>query len=139
MLKTIAFLSLSVFACGPFPPLGETTGQESASEAVVTGAGFSDTGLSSGGMEPENPIDEPCECDPKNPICGPGLQCVPRGNNQFSCMAKCSGQNSQGGGYITTCPETCFYPFFSDKGTGDAYCPACIACGPVNPLALVCQ
>lgn len=138
MFKNIFFLVLCIFACGPIPPMDGSTGMEAISDALPTGVGFSDTGVSSG-VEPEEPMLGPCECDPKDPVCGPGLQCVPRGDNTFSCMAKCDGQNSQGGGYITTCPEACFYPFISEKGTGDSYCPACIACGPVNPLALVCQ
>lgn len=151
MSKIIAFLSLCFVACIPFPSVDDTTGGESVSEAAPTGAASSGTGMSSGAVDPTNDVNQTdadptgssfdgCECDPQDPVCGPGLQCVPRGGGKFMCLAKCSGDNGQGGGYITTCPESCFYPFFDEKeGTGAAYCPVCISCGPVNPLSLVCQ
>jgi hypothetical protein len=125
MNKLIAILSLAFLACDP------------AQVAEFRGGSTSGT---TGAVEPIKPNVEWCECNPKEPLCGEGLECVPTGNgDQHACLAKCSGINANGGGFITTCPETCFYPFLGEKGTGPAYCPSCIRCGPVDPLSLVCQ
>lgn len=81
-----------------------------------------------------------CACEPDGPACGLGLDCVPTPDGVgHACLAKCSGANELGGGYITSCSETCFYPLFGQDGTGPSYCPACLGCGPVDPLSLVCQ
>jgi hypothetical protein len=79
--------------------------------------------------------DEPdlsgCACDPwAAEPCKPGLTCAPV-DGGHACLAGCSG--------LTTCPASCVYPFAGEKGTGPAYCPACLSCAPVDPLALTCQ
>jgi hypothetical protein len=87
--------------------------------------------------EPPAPELSGCACEPDGPACGLGLDCVPVGG-EHACLAKCAGENELGGGYVTTCPTTCFYPLFGPLGTGPAYCPACMGCAPVNPLSLIC-
>ncbi len=90
--------------------------------------------------EPPTPELSGCACEPNGPACGLGLDCVPTPDGGgHACLAKCAGSNELGGGYVTTCPAICFYPLFSEQGTGPAYCPACINCGPVDPLSLICQ
>lgn len=69
----------------------------------------------------------PCECNPEdaNP-CGPGLSCVPIGGGH-ACLAPCSA--------LTTCAGPCLYPFFSEQGTGPAFCSTCVSCTPITTLA----
>lgn len=71
----------------------------------------------------------PCECAPEdaNP-CGPGLSCVPIGGGH-ACLAPCSA--------LTTCAGPCLYPFFSEMGTGPAFCSTCVTC--VSIEAMACQ
>ena len=102
-------------------------------------------GESSGScFEPPPPVEPPslgaCACDPKEPKCGLGLQCL-EVEGQFACLAPCFGKNPMGGGYITTCTAhqrelDCISP---NGPNGPSYCPACISCSLVDPRSLVCQ
>lgn len=95
---------------------------------------------------PAPPSTDGCACTPGEPdACPLGTDCVPLADGDaYACLAKCVGENEQGGGYVTDCrgdgaPLDCFYPFKTDNYLGDPYCPACLSCSPVNPLSVVCQ
>ncbi|MBL9102178.1 MAG: hypothetical protein JNL82_14535 [Myxococcales bacterium] len=116
-----------------------------------------DTTLRSGGEEsvgsgdstgtPEPPMPTPaCRCDPaKKDECPLGTDCVPYGDikdfSSYFCMAKCTGTNELGGGYVTSCTNSDGSPAFCKYAEGygaDGYCPKCVSC-ELRPNTLFCE
>jgi hypothetical protein len=99
--------------------------------ALLLGCDAAPTTLRDGTTGAEPPDLSACACDPgAAEPCKPGLTCVPV-DGGHACLAGCSA--------LTACPTSCIYPFIGEKGTGPAYCPGCLSCSPVDPLALACQ